>query len=70
MCHQLAMLCDFVHQQPGTASLSDVIRIACSSCDKTEVCAYVTSNEFDEGKKHAIEISSESNRPRPAQEQI
>lgn len=53
MCQQLTMLCDFVSLQPVTASPTDVIRIACGVCAKTDVCAYVTSDEFDEAQPKA-----------------
>ena len=67
MCQQLSILSDFVSHTPVTASLSDVIRIACGSCDKTEVCAYVTGNEFD-AVKQTTTLSEPSSRPTPSGE--
>ena len=46
MCESLLSLCEFV-DATGAASRADVIRAACSRCDRLEVCAAVTERELD-----------------------
>lgn len=53
MCDSLLVLCNFV-ETIGTGSRSDVIRVACTRCDKLEVCPAVTEREF-EGHKSTRE---------------
>lgn len=46
MCDLLVNLCNFV-ESSGAGSRTDVIRAACTRCDKIEVCPVVTDREFD-----------------------
>lgn len=46
MCQTLVNLSQFV-EQAGTANASDVIRVICKSCEKTETCSAVSNDEFD-----------------------
>jgi len=47
MCQQLADLARYVQTNTTSASVSDAIRIACGSCDRTEVCVTVNVHEFE-----------------------
>lgn len=47
MCKQLIDLTRFVQDKNTNATVRDVIRIACASCDQIDVCVAVNAREFE-----------------------
>ena len=47
MCDSLRTLTQFVTDNPSFASVGDVTRIACTTCDTHATCGYVDSREFE-----------------------